>query len=1032
MKYMPNGQPPLKLEDRLILFAYFNDLFGAAKFTELQAALKDTAEGYDEQGRSHFYNTLKGRANLKVPVDLLAMCDENIKSDLAAINRGRIEPIRLRYFQYLAVLYTELYLYWRATDRLRFKNRLNVFVAEANRRMAYGTHYPFFNDDDLDKIAYWMATGSGKTLLLHLNYRQFFRYQSAPLDDVLLITPNEGLSAQHLDELAKSGLPGLSFGQAEAMMLTGEKSIRVIEITKFTEKKTGGGVSVDVDHFEGNSNLIFVDEGHKGSGGEAWKGYRDRLGAQGFTFEYSATFGQAINIAQDPDLLTEYSKSILFDYSYKYFWGDGYGKDYAILNLRMDTADDLTDTLLLGNLLSFYEQARCYADHRTELKPYHLEVPLWIFVGSSVNAVYSEDKEKKSDVLRVVLFLRRALRNEGSWTTNTLQAILKAKSDLKDPEGRDIFEGRFDYVRELALKPGVLLADVLKTIFHVEARTDLHLVAIKNADGEIGLRAGEADHYFGVINIGDTAAFLKLAEAAGVSREEDDSFSDSLFNQINTPASRVNVLIGSKKFIEGWSSWRVTSMGLLNMGKGEGTQIIQLFGRGVRLLGRDHSLKRSRFLPGSHPLQLPLLEKLNVFGVRANYMTQFRAYLEQEGIETEGFDEIPLPIAPNKTFLKNGLLVPRLKDDMLFHEHKFMPLVLDDTVNIQLDLRPQMQLLESAAAAPSLLPEAPAARFIPDQFLPLLDWDKLYFAMLEYKAQKGWINLAISKAVLRQILERKHYELYCAEAELAPRSFADLARIETIALSLLRKYADRFYTQRRAQWESDQLEYRALTVDDDNFQDYIVRIRRSRTDAIKQVRALIAKGKVLYEQDTTLPPNIHFDRHLYQPLLTAQHPDISSMPPGLNEGERQFVSDLRQLFVNNKALFKDRHIFLLRNLSRGRGIGFFERATFYPDFILWIKQGDQQQIVFIDPKGIRNLGNFGDEKIRLHITIKDIQARLAQPNVSLDSFIISVSKFADIQRTFGDGRHTPADFTAHHVLFQMENYVEDMFKILGH
>jgi hypothetical protein len=1030
---MPNDQPPLKLEDRLILFAYFNDLFGAAKFTDLQAVLKDTAEGYDEQGRSHFYNTLKGRANLRVPADLLATCDESIKNDLAAINRGRLEPIRLRYFQYLAALYTELYLHWRATDRLRFKKRLNAFVAEVNRRMVYGAHYPFFNDDDLDKIAYWMATGSGKTLLLHLNYRQFFRYQCAPLDDVLLITPNEGLSAQHLDELAKSGLPGLPFSQAEAMTLTGEKSIRVIEITKFTEKKTGGGVSIDVDHFEGNSNLIFVDEGHKGAGGEAWKGYRDRLSANGFTFEYSATFGQAINIAQDPALLNEYSKSILFDYSYKYFWGDGYGKDYAILNLRTDTADDLTDTLLLGNLLSFYEQARCYADHRTELKPYHLELPLWIFVGSSVNrrGGYSESSEIRSDILRIVLFLRRALRNTGSWTTNTLQAILKGKSDLKDPEGRDIFEGRFDYVRELALKPGALLADVLKTVFHIEARTDLHLAAIKNADGEIGLRAGEADQYFGVINIGDTATFFKLAEAAGVSREEDDSFSDSLFNQINTLASRINVLIGSKKFIEGWSSWRVTSMGLLNMGKGEGTQIIQLFGRGVRLLGRDHSLKRSRFLPGSHPSQLPLLEKLNIFGVRANYMTQFRAYLEQEGIETEGFDEIPLPIVPNKTFLKNGLLVPRLKGDVPFHEYEFMPLILDDTLTVQLDLRPQIQLLESATTAPGLLPEAPVARFISDQFLPLLDWDKLYFAMLDYKAQKDWTNLAISKAVLRQILESKRYELYCAETDLTPRSFTDVARLETIALSLLRKYADRFYTQHRAKWESDQLEYRPLTSKDDNFQDYTVRIRRSRTAVIKQVRALIAKGKTLYEQDTNLPPNIHFDRHLYQPLLTAQHPDISSVPPGLNEGEHQFVFDLRQFFVANKALLKDKHIFLLRNLSRGRGIGFFEQATFYPDFILWIKQGDQQQIVFIDPKGIRNLGNFNDPKIQLHVKIKEIQSRLAQPNVSLDSFIISVTKFADIQHLFGDGQHTQADFTAHHVLFQQGEYTSDMFTMLA-
>ena len=53
------------------------------------------------------------------------------------------------------------------------------------------------------------------------------------------------------------------------------------------------------------------------------------------------------------------------------------------------------------------------------------------------------------------------------------------------------------------------------------------------------------------------------------------------------------VLIGSKKFTEGWSSWRVSTMGLMNVGQGEGAQIIQLFGRGVRLKGHCMSLKRS-------------------------------------------------------------------------------------------------------------------------------------------------------------------------------------------------------------------------------------------------------------------------------------------------------------------------------------------------------------------------------------------------------------------------------------------------------
>ena len=69
--------------------------------------------------------------------------------------------------------------------------------------------------------------------------------------------------------------------------------VQVIEITKLVEGKRGG-VSVPVEAFEGR-NLIFVDEGHKGSGGEAWRKYRDALGTTGFTFEYSTTFPSSRN-----------------------------------------------------------------------------------------------------------------------------------------------------------------------------------------------------------------------------------------------------------------------------------------------------------------------------------------------------------------------------------------------------------------------------------------------------------------------------------------------------------------------------------------------------------------------------------------------------------------------------------------------------------------------------------------------------------------------------------------------------------------
>jgi len=87
--------------------------------------------------------------------------------------------------------------------------------------------------------------------------------------------------------------------------------------------------------------------------------------------------------------------------SYRYFHGDGYGKDFRILNLREETTEDKTETLLLGNLLSFYEQQRVLNQEDVALRPYKLEKPLWVFVGSSVNAVYTENKQKRSDVLTV-------------------------------------------------------------------------------------------------------------------------------------------------------------------------------------------------------------------------------------------------------------------------------------------------------------------------------------------------------------------------------------------------------------------------------------------------------------------------------------------------------------------------------------------------------------------------------------------------------------------------------------------------------
>ena len=48
-----------------------------------------------------------------------------------------------------------------------------------------------------------MATGSGKTLLMHVNIKQYLYYlehhgRRRDLNRIILLTPNEGLSQQHL------------------------------------------------------------------------------------------------------------------------------------------------------------------------------------------------------------------------------------------------------------------------------------------------------------------------------------------------------------------------------------------------------------------------------------------------------------------------------------------------------------------------------------------------------------------------------------------------------------------------------------------------------------------------------------------------------------------------------------------------------------------------------------------------------------------------------------------------------------------
>ena len=81
-----------------------------------------------------------------------------------------------------------------------------------------------------------------------------------------------------------------------------------------------------------------------------------------------ATFEQAVAASKNAVIEDAYAKCILFDYSYRYFYEDGFGKDYQILNLPEsgDKKTDIERIYLTACLLKFYQQLRIYEQHRVE------------------------------------------------------------------------------------------------------------------------------------------------------------------------------------------------------------------------------------------------------------------------------------------------------------------------------------------------------------------------------------------------------------------------------------------------------------------------------------------------------------------------------------------------------------------------------------------------------------------------------------------------------------------------------------------
>ena len=993
-----------KLQDRMVLNHFICREFGRQDGMEdLLRQLKEVgAQGDDEYfshrgglGESAYVKALRLSPHARVGNERLLEYDANIRAHSRKLRIGEGYERLWKPYQYLALLFSEHYLARYFEDAERLREDLNDMRTGVYRRI------PEYTPDDLRTLAFQSATGSGKTLLMHAHILQFQHYlkrSGGRLNNIILLTPNEQMSLQHQRELEESGQRAQLFSDNAHPEL--QQHVKIIDLNKLGDKK--GIKRVAVGGF-GDNNLVLVDEGHLGASGRIWRKRRKELARGGFTFEYSATFNQVVSKGADKgEMINAYGKCVLFDYSYRRFHHEGYGKDYAISNLREDMEEQNSKMYLLGCLLTFYQQCRIWQDKGAEWRDFNIAKPLWVFLGKTVIGSSKADKTTTSDVVRILDFLGWMMA-DADRVQPMLEALLEGNSGLRGEDGEDYFHDRFDYLTRIKTKN--IYDDICQALFGGRGR--LRVIYLTSGDGEMHLRCADSPA-FGVVNVGDSAKLYKLLtemDNPDLNLEREAGFVKRLFAHVDRPDSTVNIVIGARRFIAGWNSWRVSTMGLMHVGVGEGPEIIQMFGRGVRLRGWKGRLKRHPKSGAELPEggeDLSQLETLHIFGLRADYMQTFKKLLEEEGIDTE-HETISLPVVTWDFAKRKDLKMIRVKGDAKYQYSDERPVLRGPESNgepIVLDRYSSLQNVASGMVSDEKMAYKNSVK-LRAGYVDFFNKTRIYEKLLECKRRKGWHNMSIEREAVDKFLQATDwYDLYLPPERYEGMSdFQGILDLEDIALELITRYAERFWRRQRGKWERERFEVVPLDKKDPNIiKKYELSVGAKEETLIKDINEL--KELLDYRKETVGIRSIGIraimsDNHVYKPLLYAlKRCAITIQPVALDEGEARTVDNLLYLIEKKDDCLQDWELYLLRNMSRGRGVSFFDDYHYYPDFIAWLKKGARQHVVFLDPKG---LGRFGDKekrKVALHHTIKDIEKKIREQDadISLHAYILSVTQ----------------------------------------
>ncbi len=786
----------------------------------------------------------------------------------------------------------------------------------------------------INRVSFWMATGSGKTLVIVKLMQilwELMKRGEIPKNDILVLVHRDDLIEQIMRAVREfNTICPTKIIMRDLRQYPGMKRQMSLEeiIPVYYYRSDNLDIEqkvkiVDIMRYENDGKwYVILDEAHKGDTKDSIrKLLYSIMGRNGFLFNFSATF------VDDLDLET-----CAYEFNLARFIEKGHGKQIYVMSQEtiMLTKEKYTEfekqVAVLKSLLmlAFVSICRNRLLEQGSLS-YHL--PLNMVLVDKVN---TRDADLK------IFFRILSAVCTGKIETGTFS---KAKADLirELRNGASLTIPNIKTTFDLSIIQKMDIPQLLHTVFHSKTHGEIEVIYSKKRKQEITLKLKTSTKPFGLIRIGDISKWLK-EELHGYAIQE--RFLDrGVFETLNENNSSITILMGSRSFYEGWDSNRPNVITLIGIGsRNAGKFVLQSIGRGIRIEPIPHHKKRLKFLEigvTADQYLVNAIETLFVIGTKKKDLKIILLELEREknivGNKIEGIsiNEIahkkPLLIPVYSSTNKDALPIISLSPN----DFKMLQAFLGSASDDRLLLMRYAQYLSTTDAI--------------NQLTKLRKWVE---HSQHRPSDRNYGDLdSIMRHVILGLDNVPHTLKELKELDVEIDHFNKIAvHLKRIDLDMLHQkvmeISDAILEISSYPKRISELQKKAETLSPEKFLEQMGKIRKSITIPLQ--------GSSIIE--------IHYvDYSYYYPVLIAQgNPNLLSHAIDV-ESEINFI---RSFISYATTIFKDFDWVIMSRIDEKVDkvfIPYFNPKSnkinrFFPDFILWAVKGNDYSVILVDPK----------------------------------------------------------------------------------